>query len=208
MSQADIQLYHRTYSEMNFERLAVFQAFQSQFPCQTVLYPGCFVHITASFVYPHVVYVDQNPNAVEFFANHHAVLQFINRRKIYRRRAYLRFISLDYTQPLPLKPGSFDLLLAIYAGGISLACKRYLKSGGFLISNNHQDDAGQAARDPEFDLVAVIRRAKDSFEIDLHSLKQYFIPLPQPVQARLKRGHANPERHYSQDADYYLFRKK
>ena len=91
--------------------------------------------------------------------------------------------------------------------GIAQACKRYLKPGGWLLSNDHQHDAGQAARDPDFTLIAVIRDAAHNQKIDTQGLAQYFIPLPQPVQARLTRGHANPVRRYTQHADYYIFQK-
>ncbi|MBN1666832.1 MAG: hypothetical protein JW862_07075, partial [Anaerolineales bacterium] len=138
---------------------------------------------------------------------HQAVLDHIQHRKIYRRRTFLRFLPLDYNQPLPLKTESFDLLLSIYAPGIARACKRYLRPGGLLLSNNHQDDAGYAARDPDFKLIAIIRQARKSLQIEHQELAQYFIPLPEPTRARLQRGHANPERRYTQDADYYLFRK-
>jgi hypothetical protein len=93
------------------------------------------------------VYVDQSPAAAQFFAEERAVNEFVNRKKSYKQTAYVRFIHQDYSAPLPVMDGSFDLVLALFAGGISAACARYLKIGGILITNNHQDDAVDASRD-------------------------------------------------------------
>ena len=78
-----------------------------------------FLHVTPSFWLQHVVYVDRHGRAGRFFADEEGVRRFVNARRHYRPPAYLRFLSADYTRPLPLPEASFDLLLALYAPGVS-----------------------------------------------------------------------------------------
>jgi hypothetical protein len=108
-----IDLYHKHYSEMKFERAGLFELVQQTCHSIQALYPGCFVHITPSLFFPHVVYVDRHPDAQTFFADLEGVSLFISRNKHYRRLAYIRFIAQDFTAPLPLPKDSFDLLISI-----------------------------------------------------------------------------------------------
>ena len=149
-------LYRKHYTELQFERAGLFGLMQKVYGGSQALYPGCFVHLTPSFYFPHVVYVDQHPEALAFFVDLEAVSQLIERNKHYGRSTYIRFIAQDFTCPLPLPLASFDLLISLFAGGIARTCKRYLRPGGILISNNHHKDAQEAAVDVEFTFLSVI----------------------------------------------------
>lgn len=204
---SDSELYHyqQHYRAMQFERAGLLRALQATFPVTTVLYPGCFIHITPSFYFPHVVYVDNDPAAETFFSGTGDLLEFINRNKTFKRSAYLAFLCLDYTEPLPLQEGSFDLLLSLYAPGVALACRPYLASNGLLVTNNHQDDAGQAAREG-YILSGVIHQKGDQVSLSTEDLESYLIPKKtmvgkQPPGTQVSRW---PE--YTRNADYYLFR--
>ena len=132
-----------------------------------MLYPGCSIHITPSFFFPHVIYVDSSPVAQAFFADRQGVLAYVNSRKTYRSPAHLRFLAQDYTRALPLEPGRFDLVVSLFAGDIARNCSRYLKRGGLLLTNNHHGDAAQAAALRDLELISVIRfRRKDYVFVD------------------------------------------
>jgi hypothetical protein len=152
-----IKRYQERFIDIGFERAHLFQAIQERYHCTQVLYPGSSVHITPSLFFPHVVYVDQSATAREFFADMHSIRTYIDRNKRYKRRAYVRFIAQDYTAPLALRRGEFDLLISLYAGGVSRACKGYLEAGGILLTNNHHDDAEDVIDDAEFRLRSVIK---------------------------------------------------
>jgi hypothetical protein len=128
------------------ERLELLEALRGRCPREAaVLYPGCFLHVTPSFFFQHVVYVDRQPLAAEFFADEEGVRAIVAARRRYREAPYLRFLALDYTLPLPLREASYDLVLALHAGGISRSCAGYLRPGGLLLSNDHGGDAADAA---------------------------------------------------------------
>lgn len=158
--------YKFQYSDLNFERAELFQFIQHTYSCREVLYPGCSIHITPSLYFPHVVYVDQSQAAAQFFAEEKPLNEFVSRNKSYKQSAYIRFIHQDYSASLPLMDGRFDLLLALFAGGISAACTRYLKIGGILITNNHQGDAADAARQDRLAFKALIRFNKGKYHLE------------------------------------------
>jgi len=78
-----------------------------------------------------VVYVDQSEAAAQFFADEKSLLGFLNRNKHYKSTAYIRFIQQDYSQPLPLMEGKFDLLLSLFAGEIARSVRSISKQVGF-----------------------------------------------------------------------------
>jgi hypothetical protein len=75
-----------------------------------------------SFHFPHVVYVDTSDTARRFFSAAADVLRLVDERERYARPPHVRFLPLDFTQPQPLRDASFDLVLALHAGGMARAC--------------------------------------------------------------------------------------
>ena len=116
--------FRQLYTELQMERDGLFAAVARAHPCQVVLYPGGSIHVNPSFHFPHVVYVDSSDTARRFFAAAGDVLRIIDGRKRYAQAPHVRFLPLDFTQPLPLRDASFDLVLVLHAGGIAAACKR------------------------------------------------------------------------------------
>lgn len=127
----------------------------------TVLYPGCFVHVTPSFYFQHVVYVDTSDFAGSFFDQTEDVLDLVRARRTYPQQPYVRFLRQDFTQQLPLRLNSFDVLIALYTSDVSCACRRYVKPGGVILSDNHHGDAEQAATFPDLELLAVAERQRN-----------------------------------------------
>jgi len=155
--------FEKYYRDLQFERDGLFALVQQQYHPTEVLYPGCSIHLTPAFFFPHVVFVDQDPAVSAYFQNQEAVLELVNRQRRYRRNPYIRFISQDFTKPLPVPLDEFDLVLGLYTGGVVKACRSYLKIGGMLLTNNHQGDALEAARDQELALVAAIKLHKGKY---------------------------------------------
>lgn len=202
--QATATVYEKYYAALSFERAGLFKALADRYGGTTVLYPGSSVHITPSFFFPHVVYVDTSATSGAFFADRAAVLAFIATRKHYQRSAYIAYIAQDYTQPLPLREGSFDLLLSLYAANVARSCARYLKPGGLLLSNDHYGDAREALADPQLALIAAIRRRGRAYRFEMEDLEGYLVPRP---PGRRRGGQDAPRDRYRRRADAYLFRR-
>jgi hypothetical protein len=190
-----------------FERAGLFELLQREYGGSQALYPGCNVHVTPSFYFPHVVYVDQHPDAQSFFLDFDGISRFIERNKHYQRSAYFRFICQDYTEPLPLPPASFDLLISLFAGGIARTCKGYLKPSGLLVSNNHHLDAHDAAGDDNYIFLTAIRYKSRKYQLIESELSSLFSSGKSKYETPryLRQGHRGLE--YNESDHYFVFRK-
>ncbi len=206
MTKAALELYQKYFQDRQFERLDLFQIINDKFNIQRALYPGSFVHITPSFVFPDVVYVDNDKQAKQFFSKPE-IYEFIAQKKIYPQAAQIQFHFEDYRNGFNEKPGSFDLLISQYAGFVGQFCKQYLKTGGLLLANNSHGDAGIAAIDDDYQLMAVFSLRNGKHRIDEKNLDEYFVPksslqITKEYLEKLQKGIG-----YKKTASNYLFQK-
>jgi len=205
-SNSEIDLYRKTYSDILFERAGLFKVIKENYGCNYVLYPGSSIHITPSLFFPHVVYVDQSPIAIKFFADGPGVLQYINTNKKYKRSAYVRFINQDYSTAMPLSEEQFDLLISLFADGISRNCKKYLKPGGILVTHNFHNDAAEAAADRELKLIAVVRYRKKAYSLVEATPDDLLAPKRKPGAKKYTRRTSDGIE-YKENEDYFIFRR-
>ncbi len=168
------KLYNHYYVDRKVERLDMFRKVAKNYGGTSALYPGSFVHITPSIVYPTTVYVDNDSQAKQFFANP-ANFEPITKRKHYLEDSTIRFHAADFQMGIDEPDASFDLLISFFSGFVSLHCKRYLKKGGLLIVNDSHGDASMASLDSDFQLVAVINQTDGRFTISETYLDTYFV---------------------------------
>jgi len=172
-SDRNVDSYKRFYTDMNFDRAGLFEVLKRTYDCSTVLYPGCSIHITPSFYFPHVIYVDKSAAAEEFFNDARSILEFVNSSKKYKQSAYIQFIHGDYTKPLPVREENYDLLISLYAGEISKSCIKYVKPGGIILTNNHHRDAEDALGDSMAILDAIVYKRGRKYVIDKNASKNH-----------------------------------
>jgi len=201
-----LELYNKYYSSRDYERLELFQKISEKQHIEHVLYPGSFVHITPSFVFPHVVYVDSDKKAARFFKDP-VIYEFISRKKKYPERAKVVYHQSNFATDFNEKEESFDLLISQSAGFVSFACKKYLKVGGILIVNNSHGDASMASIDSDYMLIAVYHRRNGLYMISNKNLKDYFIPksdieVTKAYLEKIQRGIG-----YTKTASWYIFRR-
>ena len=84
------------------DRHRLFTAIGAAVPSSSVLYPGSYVDIAASFVFDDVTYVDIDRRAAQFFDDHHGVDEIIAQTSPTRSPPEWRFINADYTSDLQL----------------------------------------------------------------------------------------------------------
>jgi len=173
-------LYEKYHASREDERLGLFESVRAEFGVTRGLYPGCFVHVTPSFVIPEMYYVDSDRNANRFFAEGIAA-ELVERNRAYDETPLVEFHFQDYRKRIPIDDGSVDLLISQYAGFVSENCKKHLARGGYLIANNSHGDAGLASCDHEFRLVAVVNRRGDRWSLSTQNLSDYFIPKARTV---------------------------
>ena len=149
--------YHRYQDNDNGNLLWAFRRIAAGYGCRRALYPGSYLHITPSLVFPEVCYVDAVKN-IEQSITAPALREYINAHKEYPEKAIIRCYEQDYGEFAAELPGSFDLLISLNAGFISQICGHFLKPGGYLLANNGHYDANRAYVDPGYRLVAALER--------------------------------------------------
>lgn len=207
-----MDLYAKYHLLPGDERRELFQILQEEFHCHTGIYPGCLVHVTPSFYFPAMIYVDRDRRALQFF-NGGAAERLVAREKRYPGEPLIEFHLGDYRKPLPIADESVDLLVSQYAGFVSEACARYLRPGGLLVANDSHGDAGLARCDPSFEFIGVLHRRGECFRLSTDRLGDYFVresaaglPARRDLGDYLKGlGHGL---HYVTSAEDYLFRKR
>ncbi|SLN17714.1 class I SAM-dependent methyltransferase [Roseisalinus antarcticus] len=139
-----------------------------------VLYPGSYVDIAPSMVFPDVTYSDMDRRAARFFDDTDGVREILAEEGAPPDRR-LSFIHADYAE-LSLPEQSFDLLVSLYAGFVSEHCTAFLKVGGHLLVNPSHGDAALAAIDPRYALAGVVVSRSGDYQVSRSDLGAYLQP--------------------------------
>jgi len=158
------------------DRHGLFAAVADAVDVKTVLYPGSYVDIAPSLIWPSVTYVDIDRRAEQFFADHDGVNEALVERGVDSDLHDVRFIPGDYTKDLNLAEDSFDLLVSLYAGFISEHCTRYVRPDGFLLVNPSHGDAAMASIDGRYRLRAVVVSRSRRYSVRTNELETYLVP--------------------------------
>ena len=206
MAKNPLDLYEQHFAAKDFERLDLFQLLRAAYGVNASIYPGSFVHITPSFVFPLTTYIETDKRAKQFFG-YAGLTAFIEQRKTYPQDAEIRFYAQDYREVIDGEEESYDLLISQYAGFVSKYCKRYLKIGGILLANNSHGDAGLAAIDDDFQLIGAVLKSNARHRVSEKNLSEYFVPkndieITAAYLERIQKGIA-----YTKTASSYLFRR-
>ncbi len=157
------------------DRWRLFVAVAAAVDVETVLYPGSFVDIAPSFVFPSVTYLDTDKRTPGFFADTEGVREIVADHNG-PTDAHIHFIHGDYTEVLDLPDRPFDLLVSLYAGFVSEHCTRHLDIGGTLLVNSSHGDAAMASIDPRYDLTGVVLSRPGDYWVDSTGLDAYLQP--------------------------------
>lgn len=200
------QTYKKYYSDRDYEQIDLFRQIKDKWGIKRAVYPGSYVHISPSFVFSDVVYIDSDKNAKKFFKIGE-VKEFINERKEYPDVPKFSFYGIDYRKTLDDLHHQFDLLISQYAGFISDSCKSYLKIGGILLVNNSHGDAGLASIDKDYNFIATVHKSKKKYRITNASLEKYFIPKSKNIVTKELLYKTNKGVGYTKTAPLYIFQR-
>ena len=200
------QTYKKYYSDRDYEQIDLFRLIKNEWKIERVIYPGSYVHVSPSFIFSDVVYIDSDKKAKKFFEINE-VKDFICERKEYPGDPKFSFYGIDYKQTIDDFYQQFDLLVSQYAGFISDSCKDYLKIGGILLVNNSHGDAGLASIDQDYGLIATVHKTKGKYRISTASLDKYFIPKSINIVTKELLYKTNRGVGYTKTAPLYIFRR-
>ena len=179
---------------------------RDKFGITKAIYPGSYIQVSPSFIFPHVVYVDADKKAIKFFKGG-SLNELVTARKEYPQEPKIVFHGIDYRELIDGYRSKFDLLISQYAGFISNSCKPYLRKGGYLLVNNSHADAGMASLDGDYQLIAAVHRSKGKYQLATASLEGYFIPKKDVMVTRELLLEREKGVGYTKTAPLYLFQK-
>jgi hypothetical protein len=180
---------------------------KKQFGISKVIYPGSYIQISPSFIFPYVVYIDSDKNAIKFFQSN-TLIEMVNQRREYPEDPVFVFHGIDYESLIDAYHAKFDLLISQYAGFISNICKPYLRPGRYLLVNNSHGDAGMASLDLDYQLIAAVHHSKGKYRMSNTSLEEYFIPKKETIVTKEFLLESKKGIGYTKTAPLYLFQKK
>ncbi len=179
---------------------------KKEYGISNAIYPGSYIQVSPSFIFPYVVYIDNDKKAIKLFQSD-SLIEIVKDRKDYPQDPEIAFHGMDYQQLIDGYQSTFDLLISQYAGFISGVCKPYLRRGGYLLVNNSHADAGMASLDKDYRLVAAVYRNRGKYRLSTTSLSDYFIPnkdikVTRELLLERKKGVG-----YTRTAALYIFQK-
>ena len=199
------------YGGVSDWHLPAFQIVNDKFSPRRVLYPGSWVHLTPSLVFPYVVYVDSFSNMKRAFHDSD-LLHYIEEHSTHHAKPKVMFHQADYKGSFGEEKTSFDLLISLSSGLISQACGSYLKEGGVFFTNDEHYDASVAYTDPRFKLIGVFKTARNYIESE-GITQSYFIttkgePIaPEMVNENIERPPSKARYKLKKKALFYTFRR-
>ena len=208
--------YLRDYREMrhshDHDLLGVFRAVRRLIGAPRVVYPGSYVHLTPSLMFPRVCYVD----SVKGFGaamQSYDLIAWLEAHKEYTEPTEVSAIDTAYDRIPPALFEEFGLMISLNAGAISQECKRLLTPGAHLLANDGHYDAARAQVDGDYTPVAVLG-ADGAVETSEEDLREYFVtkqgqPLTREMLADNEQRAPSRARHrMARTADAFLFRFK
>ena len=154
MTSKVLDKYLSKYGGINDLHLFPLKLIKNNYLIEKVLYPGCWIHLTPSLIFSHVVYVDFF-SKMESILSDPKLLEYIGYNSEDYGESIIKIHNADYRTGIDEEKNSFDLLISLSSGFVSKYCGKYLKKNGVLLVNNEHYDAMQAFVDDYFSLVGV-----------------------------------------------------
>ncbi len=208
-------LYNKFYEGKPKELHDLWKVLMHSFDINKVLYPGSNAHLTPSFYFREVVYVDTDDSVRLFFKEKELIKRIIDMNLKFKKNETLktkqnefRFHNLDYNYGVNEEMFSFDLLVSINAGLVVDSNLHYLKEGGLVIVDHESKDAFNCYCRPELKLIGVFNKLTKLHQSKLDS---YLLPAGDvngAMHAFLDndKKKTTPSK-YVKQAKYYLFKK-
>lgn len=201
-----IQAYKQYYMDRDYEQVDLFRLLKKTYGLMKVIYPGSYIHISPSFIFPDVVYIDSDKNAEKFFSSNE-LIPLVHERKEYSEDPKIAFRGVSYENLVEEFHSQFDLLISQYAGFISYVCKDYLRIGGYLLVNNSHGDAGLASIDEDYKLISTVHKARGNYRLSQISLEKYFIPKKDVMVTKELLFKTRKGVGYTKTAPLYVFQR-
>lgn len=209
MPSKALEKYLSYYGGLNDHYLEVLKLLRSNYQIKKAMYPGSWIHLTPSLVFPYVAYVDSF-SKLKYMLNDQELLDYINRNSELSIKPVIKVHHMDFRGEIPEERQSFDLLISLNSGFVSQHCGIYLKKDGLLFANNEHYDATKAFVSGNFMPVAVIVTNRKLIR-QQKLIQEYFLTkkneviTSEMVTENSKRSPSKAKYKLKKKAEFYLF---
>jgi len=189
--------------------LSSFKLIKKKYSVERVLYPGSWIHLTPSLIFPYVVYVD-SLSKIDSMLSDPELLEYIGNNSEIFGESIIKVHQIDYREGVNKEKESFDLLISLSSGFVSQYCGSYLKKGGLLFVNNEHYDAIKAFVDENFKPIGVFS-SKGKLIQKENWIEEYFLTkndesiTSEMVSENSKRSPSKAKYKLKNKAPFYLF---
>ena len=166
MKSKSEELYDKFYNSINYERSGLFEILNKEFKIKNVLYPGSSLHITPSFYFNYVIYIDNSDLSNKFFKSINAVRDIINRNKRYRTNCYFKFYFHDYMQKIDFINEKFDLIISLYSNNVIKYFKEYLKKDGIFLYSDFNKEINKIKKSNAVKIYKIIKKYSKTYKLE------------------------------------------
>jgi len=211
MPSKALEKYLSNYRGIDDPHLTALRQIKKKYNVKAVLYPGSWIHLTPSLVFPHVVYVDSFGKMESMF-NDLELLDYIETHSETVNKPVINFHRADYKDGIPEEKESFDLLISLSSGFVSEYCKPYLRREGLLFVNNEHYDASMAYVDQSFAPIGIFTHNGKLIE-GKQKIQEYFLTKNnqaitlEMVEENSKKSPSKARFKLKKKAPFYLFQK-
>ncbi len=211
MPSKTLEKYLSNYSGINDVHLGAFRLLKEKYQVERVLYPGSWIHLTPSLVFQFVVYVDFVAGITSMFKDSE-LLGYIEANSEVNGKPIIKLHKADYRVGIKEDKASFDLLISLSGGFVSIYCGLFLRKMGLLFVNNEHYDACMAYVNPDFLPIGVFASNGKLID-DPQKIEEYFLTNKnqvitfEMVKANSKRAPSKAKYKLKKQARFYLFQK-
>ena len=211
MPSKTLSKYISNYGGINDPHLRILKLLKNNHEIKRVMYPGSWIHLTPSLVFPFVVYVD-NFAKMESILSDPELLEYIGTNSEIYGESIIKVHQLDYRNEIPEEKESFDLLISLSSGFVSQYCGSYLKKNGVLFVNNEHYDASRAYVDENFFPIGIFTLNGKLIQKN-QTIQEYFLTkknqviTSEMVIENSRRSPSKAKYKLKKKAQFYLFER-
>ncbi len=196
--------YKKLYKDLNFERSGLFRLLRDMLGGGSVLYPGSGIHITPSFYFKSVTYVDSRKEVGDFFSDLTLIQSVVDSEKNYKEESEIRFFQKDYLENSFSFDGSYDLLLCLHAPYCFPNFANNLPRGSHYLTNDFQGSAKLALQCENLKLKHQIHYSPKGYQI-LSEENRVSSQKPETGKKGTQPSRKNDKMEILDRDDYFLF---
>jgi hypothetical protein len=211
MPSKALEKYLSNYRGIDDAHLGPLKLIKKMHKVERALYPGSWIHLTPSLLFPYVVYVDSFAKMKSMFSDSE-LLEYIETHSETANKPIIKYHQADYRDGIKEDKESFDLLISLSSGFVSQYCSLFLRKKGLLFVNNEHYDASMAYVNESFLLIGVFTHTGKLIE-ETKRIQEYFLTKKnqaitiEMVKEDSKKPPSKAKYKLKKKAPFYLFQK-